>query len=80
MKRIRVTTPCSGPVVMAAPETCLKSGARCVIAKAEWLPGPRGYNARFVVTHFSVDAYDARTLYEDGYCARGDITGSRSSS
>ncbi len=42
-------------------------------AKAEWLPGPRGYNARFVVTNFSEDAYDARTLYEDLYCARGDM-------
>ena len=49
------------------------SCARRVIAKAEWLPGPRGYNARFVVTNFSEDAYDARTLYEDLYCARGDM-------
>ena len=49
------------------------SCARRVIAKAEWLPGPRGYNARFVVTNFSEDAYDARTLNEDLYCARGDM-------
>ena len=34
-----------------------------MIAKVQWLLGPLGYNARFVVTHFSEDAYDARTLY-----------------
>ena len=49
------------------------SCARRVVAKAEWLPGPRGYNARFVVTNFSEDAYDARTLCEGLYCAPGDM-------
>ena len=49
------------------------SCARRVIAKAEWLPGPRGYNARFAVTNFSEDAYDARTVYEDLYCVRVDM-------
>ena len=29
--------------------------------------------ARFVVTSLSPDAVDARTLYEDRYCARGDM-------
>ena len=45
---------------------------RRVVAKAEWLPGPRGYNARFVVTNYREDVYDARTVYEDVYCARGE--------
>ena len=47
--------------------------ARRVVAKAEWLPGRRGYNARFVVTNLSEEHYDARHVYEDLYCARGDM-------
>ena len=42
-----------------------------MIAKAEHLP--KGANPRFVVTSLPVTAMDARTLYEDIYCARGDI-------
>ena len=48
------------------------SCARRVVAKAEWLPGARGYNARFVVTNFSEDECNARTVNEDLYCARGE--------
>jgi Transposase DDE domain group 1 len=44
---------------------------RRVIAKAEHLP--KGPNPRFVVTSLPVSAIDARTLYEDLYCARGEI-------
>ena len=33
----------------------------------------KGDNPRFVVTSLSVDAYDAATLYEKEYCARGDM-------
>ncbi len=47
--------------------------ARRVVAKAEWLPGRRGSNARFVVTNLSEEHYDARHVYEDLYCARGDM-------
>jgi hypothetical protein len=47
------------------------SCARRVIAKAEHLP--KGPNPRFVVTSLPVSAVDARTLYEDLYCARGEI-------
>jgi Transposase DDE domain group 1 len=47
------------------------SRTRRVIAKAEHLP--KGANPRFVVTSLAVTAMDARTLYEDIYCARGDV-------
>lgn len=44
---------------------------RRVVGKAEWL-GDKA-NPRFVVTSFSPSHYDARSLYEDLYCARGDM-------
>ena len=47
------------------------SRTRRVVAKAEHLP--KGTNPRFVVTSLPVTAIDARTLYEDVYCARGEI-------
>jgi Transposase DDE domain group 1 len=43
---------------------------RRVIGKAEHTP--QGSNPRFVVTSLRRAAYDARTLYEDLYCARGE--------
>ena len=46
---------------------------RRVVGKAEWLPGKRGYNPRFVVTNIPTDTIGARALYEDLYCARGDM-------
>jgi hypothetical protein len=49
------------------------SRSRRVVAKAEHLPGQRGENPRFVVTSRPADQIDARTLYEDHYCARGDM-------
>ena len=55
---------------------CTLKSWRCaqrVVAKAEWLPGRRGYNARFVVTNLSEEHYDARHVYEYLYCARGDM-------
>jgi hypothetical protein len=45
--------------------------ARRVVAKAEHLP--KGANPRFVVTSLPATAIDARTLYEDVYCARGEV-------
>jgi hypothetical protein len=47
------------------------SRSRRVVAKAEHLA--KGSNPRFVVTSLPAAAIDARTLYEDVYCARGEI-------
>jgi Transposase DDE domain group 1 len=47
------------------------SRQRRVVAKAEHLP--KGANPRFVVTSLPASAIAARTLYEDVYCARGDV-------
>jgi hypothetical protein len=47
------------------------SRARRVIAKAEYLD--KGENPRFVVTSWSADQMEARPLYEEFYCARGDM-------
>lgn len=47
------------------------SRARRVVGKAEHLA--KGANPRFVVTSLSPEASDARTLYEERYCARGDM-------
>src|SRR5918995_1804900 len=47
------------------------SRARRVVAKAEHLP--KGPNPRFVVTSLAAHAIDARPLYEDVYCARGEV-------
>jgi hypothetical protein len=46
------------------------SRRRRVVAKAEWTHG--GANPRFVVTSLGSAACDARRLYEDVYCARGE--------
>jgi hypothetical protein len=47
------------------------SRSRRVIGKAEYLG--KGENPRFVVTSLSAEQIDARSLYEDKYCARGDM-------
>jgi hypothetical protein len=47
------------------------SRQRRVVAKAEHLP--KGANPRFVVTSLPATAIDAHTLYEDVYCARGEV-------
>jgi hypothetical protein len=47
------------------------SRERRVVAKAEHLP--KGSNPRFVVTSLPASAFDACTLYEDVYCARGEV-------
>ena len=47
------------------------SRSRRVVAKAEHLA--KGANPRFVVTSLPAAAIDARTLYEEVYCARGDV-------
>jgi Transposase DDE domain group 1 len=47
------------------------SRARRVVAKAEHLP--KGTNPRFVVTSLPASRIGPRTLYEDLYCARGEV-------
>lgn len=47
------------------------SRARRVIAKAEHLE--KGANPRFVVTSLAAKDWPAQTLYEDLYCARGEM-------
>jgi hypothetical protein len=47
------------------------SKKRRVVGKAEYLPGKE--NQRFVVTSLSPHAAPARDLYEQLYCARGDM-------
>jgi hypothetical protein len=47
------------------------SRERRVVGKAEHLE--KGSNPRFVVTSLSAERYEARALYEDLYCARGDM-------
>ena len=45
--------------------------ARRVIGKAEHLPGKA--NPRFIVTSLPAAQWEARGLYEDHYCARGEM-------
>lgn len=47
------------------------SRKRRVVAKAEYLD--KGMNPRFVVTSLSAWQLEARSLYEDFYCARGEM-------
>jgi len=47
------------------------SRPRRVIGKAEYLQ--KGENPRFVVTSLPANEFDARTLYQDTYCGRGDM-------
>lgn len=47
------------------------SRERRVIGKAEHLA--KGENPRFVVTSLPPETFDARTLYEQEYCARGNM-------
>jgi hypothetical protein len=47
------------------------SRSRRVVGKAEYLP--KGPNPRFVVTSLAAAEWEARPLYEDVYCARGEM-------
>ena len=44
---------------------------RRVVGKAEYLA--KGENPRFIVTSIAIEEKQARELYEDFYCARGDM-------
>jgi hypothetical protein len=76
LHRVRLECERTGQPARAFQEITYKtrtswSRARRVVGKAEHLPDKS--NPRFVVTSLSVDDYDARALYEDLYCARGDM-------
>lgn len=47
------------------------SRSRRVVGKAEYMQ--KGENPRFVVTSLSIKQFDAKTLYEQQYCARGEM-------
>jgi hypothetical protein len=47
------------------------SRSRRVVGKAEYMK--KGENPRFVVTSLSSEEFDAKTLYEQQYCGRGDM-------
>lgn len=47
------------------------SCARRVVAKAEALPGKD--NHRYIVTSYPVSSYSSKSLYEQEYCARGEM-------
>src|SRR5271163_2789321 len=47
------------------------SRRRGVIGKAEWTQGEA--NPRFLVTSLNADAWRAQPLYEELYCARGEM-------
>ena len=47
------------------------SRARRVVGKAEYLA--KGQNPRFVITSLSSEEFDAKTLYQEQYCGRGDM-------
>ena len=50
------------------------SRRRRVVGKAEWLPGQtRNHNVRFVVTSLDRQQWGTRELYEELYCARGEM-------
>lgn len=49
------------------------SRSRRVVGKAEHLPGQRGENPRFVVSSIAAEELAAQSLYEDHYCARGNM-------
>ena len=49
------------------------SRSRRVVGKAEWLPGAGGSNPRFVVTNLDRQTIAKQALYEELYCARGDM-------
>lgn len=45
--------------------------SRRVVAKAEYLA--KGSNPRFIVTSLNAEEYEKKYLYEEVYCARGDM-------
>ena len=58
-------------VTVGTPTRHSWTSERRVVGKAEFLD--KGANPRFVVTSLSPERLGARALYEDFYCARGDM-------
>ena len=72
----KIMFECSGKPSRRFKDFCYQtldswSKPRRVVGKAEQLAGRS--NPRFIVTSLSKEEYDARSLYEDEYCARGDM-------
>jgi hypothetical protein len=64
---------CSLTLVIRPGErrTAAGAGERRVVAKAEHIDGKE--NPRFVVTSLGSEQWPAQALYEERYCARGDM-------
>lgn len=67
---------CSGQTSRIIKDFCYKthntwSWQRRVVGKAEYLA--KGSNPRFVVSSLRAEEYEAQELYEQVYCARGDM-------
>jgi hypothetical protein len=76
MEEARTSHERSGKPARRFRDFCYKtrkswSRERRVIGKAEYLPGKA--NPRFVVTNLSAREASAKRLYEDLYCAPGDM-------
>jgi len=76
LKEARIMLECSGEASRRFKDFMYQtidswSKPRRVVGKAEQLPGRS--NPRFVVSSLGRDEYDAGALYEDIYCARGDM-------
>lgn len=72
----KVMFECSGEPSRQFKDFCYQTRtswrrARRVVGKAEQLAGRS--NPRFIVTSLSQEQFDAQTLYEQEYCARGDM-------
>ncbi len=76
MEQARLTHEATGEAARVFKDFCYQtldswSCERRVIGKAEYLN--KGENPRFIVTSITDRNWDARALYEDFYCARGDM-------
>ena len=56
---------------ISSPAIICWARQRRVVAKAEYLD--KGENPRFVVTSLDADRWQARELYEQFYCQRGEM-------
>lgn len=78
---MRCTAPSAPTTSAARPAGCSRTfptaPSRPGAGLAGWRPCAehlsKGANPRFVVTSLPAERYGARTLYEDLYCARGDM-------
>lgn len=76
MKQARQTHEATGEAARVFKDFCYRtlnswSCERRVIGKAEYLS--KGENPRFIVTSITDKSRTARALYEDFYCARGEM-------